>query len=497
MPKLDIKNWTEGLYTDVAPYNVPSGLSGTGGGLYVMSNVVSSYKIGSLLKRPGYSIVDDTIESGKSITGLFNYRESLSDQVMLATANDATDDDTQLFYYEDGGSWTEITAAETAWANKANISVEMEHFIGECFFVGWGATDGFIAPRNYRHSTTTFGTNNTTNMPNAKFIRRYRDRLYIANTDIGGTSTPFRIYFSDVPVSGVVTWDTTDNFIDVDYNEELTGLGTNWDKLVAFTEYSAYLITNPPVVRKRVWDVGCSNHRTIRNNGPDMIWANRDGVWISRGGGYPVNVAGRVIDFIKYGDISNSFAEVVDEQYHLYIGSVTVNGVSYSNATIILDLPTLTWRLHEYNDDMTVFGRFFTSGDDVLFMGASDGDVHQLGKFTDSTLVTSDNTAPIATLFQTGALDFGSPGERKTFDRITTYSNKAMGLTLKARVIDENNQGVTDWKPLGELTKYINEFQVRPDKGHFLQIEGTENGTNEYWELMGLTIDVRQDGQAK
>ena len=497
MPSVDIKNFTEGLYTDVAIHNVPSGIGGTGAGLYVMDNVVTSYKIGSILKRPGYVQIGSVLEAGNSITGMFNYRESAATQVMLATVNDSTDDDTQLFW-STGAGWTEITGAETAWAGEANVNVEMEHFIGECFFVGHSTVDGFLPPRNYRHSTTTFGTNNTTSMPNAKYIKRYRDRLFIANTDIAGTATPFRVYYSTVPAAGAITWTTASNFFDVDYDEEITGIGVNWDRLMIFTEYSAYMVTGvSPLVRKKIWDRGCADHRTIKNHGSMMIWADMDGVWVSQGGGDPVNIAGRVIDFIKFSNMTNSFSEIVDEEYHLYIGGVTVNGITYANCTVILNIPTMTWRVHEYFDAMSIFAKFYSSGQDFLYMGATDGEVHRLGKYTDSTILTTDDTTPIHSWFQTGAMDFGVPAERKILNKMFAYADRAQGLMLKSRVVDANNQAVTEWKPLGELVKYINEFYINPDKANFIQIEGVENGSNQYWSLFGFSFDVEQEGSFK
>lgn len=494
MALIEILNWAEGAYTDTSIHNVPSGLGGGSGAFYIQDNVVTTYKIGTPTKRCGYSQIGATLEASKSITGLHNFRQTAAVQKMLATVDDATSDDTQLFY-STGGAWTEVTAAETAWANKAGINVEMEDFVGYCLMVGWGATDGFLPPASL--TGTTFSTStNVTNMPNAKFIKRYRDRIFIGNCDISATAYPFRVYYSTVPVAGSLTWTVATNWFDVDYSEAITGLESNWDRLMVFTEYSAYMVTGvSPLVKKKVWDVGCSNHRTLKNSGQYMIWANRDGVWMSAGAQDPVNVSAKVNDFIDFSNMTNAFAEVVDEEYHLYLGSVTVNGVSYSNLALILDIPSQTWRWHEYYDGFSIFAKFYTGGQDYLWMGATDGEVHKLGKYTDSTLVSTDDGQPINSWFQTGAISFGTPAERKELKKVFAYADKAQGLFLKARVVDANNQAVTAFKPLGELTKFINEFQVNPDKGNYIQIEGVENGSNEYWSLFGLTFDVNLDGK--
>lgn len=492
MAKIHYLRFTEGLYSDVAPHLVPSGAdnSGVGGGLSLMSNVVTSYRLGSLLKRPGYSIIGSALQANKAITGLHNFRQSASVQKMLATVNDSTDDDTQLFY-STGGAWSEVTAAETAWANKANILVEMEDFLGYCFMVGYGSTDGFIDTATL--TGTTFSTStNLTNAPDGKFIKRYRDRLYIANVSYGGNDYPYRVRFSAIPSAGAIgDWDFTDNFFDVDYSESITGIGVNWDRLMVFTAFSAYMYNQD--FKKRVWDVGCSSHRTIRNSGKYMIWANYDGVFVSVNGGDPANVAGRVIDYVRYGDMRNSFAEVVDEEYHLYIGAVTVAGISYVNATLVLHIPSMTWRVHEYADGFGVFAQYYTGGQNKLWLGASDGEVHQLGKYTDASLANTDNGSAINSHFQTGAMDMGDPSMSKKINKIITYSDRAQGLNLRARIVDRNTQGTSDFKPLGEITRYIDEFQVRPDTGNFLQIEGTEYGSNPYWSLFGFTLDVEPD----
>ena len=215
------------------------------------------------------------------------------------------------------------------------MNVEMEDFIGYCFFVGYGATDGFLPVGSL--TGTTFSTSvNVTSMPGAKYIVRFRDRLYIGNCDITGTPYPYRVYYSSVPSAGAITWTPATDFLDVDYSEEITGLSENWDRLMVFTEYSVY--TYDQDQKKKVWDLG-GYHRTIKNYGEYMFFANMDNVWLSTGG-YPQAIGGKVRDFIRGTDMRSAFAEVVDEEYHLYLGNVTVNGISYANCALIYDIPT-------------------------------------------------------------------------------------------------------------------------------------------------------------
>jgi len=481
---IHLTSFIEGVYTDVPIINIPQNA------LYIQDNCVTSHKLGAILKRPGYLNIGSALQANKGITGLHNFRQSSSVQKMLATVDDATSDDTQLFY-STGGAWAEIAGAETAWANKAGINVEMEDFIGYCFFVGYGATDGFLP--NGTLTGTTFGTTNTTDMPTAKYIKRYRDKLYIANC-YNAAAQPYRVYYSSVPSAGTISWTVASDFFDVDYSEEITGLGQNWDNLIVFTQYSAYMYNQDS--KGKVWDIGCSNHRNIKNYGQYMVWADMNNVWISSGG-FPQAIGGRVIDFIRSANMANSFAEIVDEEYHLYLGNITVNGISYSNLTLIFNFPTQTWRWYEYYDTMTVFARYYKTGENYLWMGASDGDVHELAKYTDATLINTDDGQPIHSWFQTGTMSFGDPSSFKRLGRIITYADRAQGLQLRARVIDRGNLALTEFKPLIQITKFINEKQINPDKGYFLQIEGSENGSNPYWSFLGMTIMTDLDKPAK
>lgn len=475
-------NFIEGLYADVSLLDIPENA------LYVQDNCVTSYKLGAILKRPGYKKIGDTLESGKSITGLHNFRQTAAVQKELATINNTAGTNLTL-KYNNAGTWTNI-ALGGAWDGFEDSIVEMEDFITYCFFVGYDSNDDVFLPVGSLTGTTFSTSTNVTDMPQAKYIKRYRDRLYIANCYESGAAQPYRVYFSSVPSAGAITWAPASDFIDVDYSEEITGLGVNWDRLVIFTEYSAYMYNQDE--KKKMWDVGCANHRTIRNQGPYMIWADMDNVWMSTGA-QPQAIGGRVVDFIRGSNMTNSFAEIVDEEYHLYLGSVTVNGISYSNCSIIFNIPTGTWRVHEYADTMSVYAKFYQSGQDYLHMGTTGGDVKELGKYTDSTLLTDDDGTAIHSWFMTGALDFGNPEVRKSLGKIFAYADRAQGLKLRARVIDRNSIGVSEFENLAELNKYITEVQCNPKDGNFLQIEGQENGSNPYWSLLGLTINVEAD----
>lgn len=483
---LDYLNFLGALQTAVSPFLVADNE------LTLMSNVNVTYRLGSIIKRLGYSQVGDTLQASKSITGLHNFRQNSATQKILATVNNSGGT-ALVLKYNSAGTWTTIDTS-TTYTGYEDTIVEMEDFIGYCFIVGYDSTDGVFLPVGSLTGTTFSTSTNVTDMPQGKYIKRYRDRLYVANCYYGAVAYPYRVCFSSVPSAGTITWTTATDYLDVDYSEAITGIGENWDKMLIFTEYSAYLYNQEEW--KKSWDVGCSNHRTIKNSGIYTIWANRDGVWQSTGG-FPQNIAGRIIDFIRYGDPTSFFAEVIDEEYNLYVGNVTVNGISYSNCAVIWNIPTQTWRVEEYYDTISIYARYNSSGDDFLYMGCSDGEVMVKSKYTDTTPVYTDDGQPINAIFQTKIFDFGAPSVEKEFAKIIAYAEKGSQLTLKTLIVDNNTRGLLDPKAIGQCSSYISDFTPAITKGNFLQITGSENSTNPYFIFNGFSLLVGSNTKLK
>jgi hypothetical protein len=490
-------DFTKSANTNISPFlqaaNQPSILNGW----------TNAWKVGALTSDTGYSRVSNQIQDNKTIYGLYDFTQEPGTQKVLATVDDATSDDTQLFYKTPTGDWTEITGAETAWANFATVKVEMVGFIGYCFFVGYSATDGFL-PVASLTGTTFSSSTNVTDMPQAKYILRYRDRLYLLNVRYGGTTYPFRVVASSVPSAGAITWavagsptSSTGGFIDVDFSLEITGGGENWDRMVVFTERSAYMYDQSSF--KKVWDIGCSNHRTIKCHNAYMIWANADGVWVSTGG-QPQNIGGDVIDFIRAGTPRNFFAEIVNEVYWLYVGNVTVNGVTYANLVLKFNINLSTWEWRELSDTMTIFARYNNSGKFRLYMGDTDGNVWDKGQYTDSTLVNTDRTVSgagvaIPSNFELAPIILDGAEKWKAIKTLTAYAERAGGLTLYARVIDRNTRATTPYKPLGKLEKFINTFDVSTSSGAIIQIAGSLNTSQPYASFYGFTLDIEQESK--
>lgn len=470
---------TLGVNTNVSPLVQPKNQP------TIMDGCKNSWKIGAITKDTGYVIVDAQIHSEKSIYSLYNFRQDPSTEKMLATTNDATGTDTELWYKTSAGAWTEIPAAQAAWPGIIGEAVEMESFLGYCFFVGYNGTT--FLPVGSLTGTTFSTATNVTSMPQGKFVKKYNGQLFVANAFTGAVAYPFRIYKSSFPVAGAITWTVATDFLDVDYSEQITGFETAFGNLIAFTEYQAYFYNGSTWLPQ--WAYGCSAHRTIKKYGPYLIWGNFDGVWVSTSG-QPQCISGEIEDFYKAGNPRNYFSEIVDEEYHIYFGNITVKGISYANLEAVFNIAKSIWYFRELAHTMTSYARYNNSGKIYLYMGTSNGQIMNKGKYTDATLLSSDNGADISSTFELAPFHLDTIDKFKKLNAIIAYADRAQGLKLKARVVDKTSRLLTPYQPIGELTKFINSFDVDIPDGVIIQISGSESGQNPYWSFLGYAMDV-------
>jgi len=452
--------------------------------LIICNGVNPSWKVGSLLKDTGYFKLGSDMTAAKSIVGLHHFRQDplQTTHKTLAALNNAGNTATDL-YYNNAGTWTQIAGAVGAWTTP-NTQVEMEDFIGYCFMVGANAAGTFLTSASLR-GTTFSTTTDVSGMPGARYIQRYRDRLYIGNCYYSGTAYPYRVYFSSVPSAGTITWTPSTDFIDMDFNEQIVGISTNWDRLVCFTEFKTYYYDQNQ--KKEAFAIGCANNRTIRNYEGFMIWANKDNVWLSTGG-RPDSIGDDILQLLWNSNNANWEASIVDREYHLYLGDTSANGIDYSNCLCTYNILTKMWRWRTLYDPVVSMTSITQNGDDWLILGNNNGQVMQKTKYIDPTPYWTDNGQPIVSHFRTKALDMGRRDVKKYLSKITFYAMRAQNLMMRFRIFDRNNEMDMPFSDIQELSDLINTYPDDTIEANFIQFEGKEISKLQGWEFNGMTM---------
>jgi len=478
---LHIKSWLTPPSTELSDF-----LAGDNQ-LVICNGVNPCFQLGQLRKDLGYTALHVSVGS-KQVRSLFDFRQSSSVQKVLFTLNSSDNLNTELWYWS-GSDMYQITTA--AWATYNGQAVNMAPFLGYCFFVGSDASGNFLPVASL--TGTTFSTStNVTSMAQGKFITRYRDRLYVANCKAGGSTYPYRVYFSSVPTAGAITWTQATDFFDVDFSEEITGMGVAFDRLVIFTEYNAYVYDQLSRLQQN-WP-GCVNNKSIQSSESYLFYANTDGVWCSTGG-RPQCISTDINQLIRNSTKSRWSSALVDRTYTLFLGDTSANGVSYDNLSVNYDIPTGMWWWREYrgtNNTNLLLCNVKRSGNDYLYLADGNGVVHVKSKYGDTSPVYTDNSVAISAWFRTKAFDFGDPSVEKRITKILAYAIDGSNIELRFRVLDKNQEALMPFKPIGTVKEMVNIFD-RQINGNFIQIEGKEYSKNKYFKFLGLSLILAQE----
>jgi hypothetical protein len=420
----------------------------------VLSINVHGDEIGSLTQRLGYTQAGSTLEAAQSVTGMHSYNDvSGATQYLFAFINGA------IKYYN-GSSW-----ADAQSVTPAGAQMEFRVFLDQLFLCGANSSNQYLTTANI-DGVTYSGTRNVTNAPNARYIEVFRDRVYLADVSVGGVRYPDRFYYSSLPDTNgtAITWTST-NFERVYTNngEPIKGLHTNKTlrQLLIFKENSLHAWDTTSL--QDVGNVGTSAHRSIKSVNYITFFFNEDGIYAYTGSepqliSRPIQKWIKGIDQTKLGDV---FAEVDSKQYYkLYVGTITVDGVAYSNCEIRYSIPDNTFTIYSYADTFTSYAQHRISGKTRIYAGTNDGEVHKLGAKDDTDY--SDNTTPISSQFMFET-DLGLPSERKKVDSALIYTTNPQNLTGRVRVKNK------DWSSYFAINEQEQEVFVNPEDGRILQ----------------------------
>ena len=411
--------------------------------------------IGALTKRNGYDTFADQPVAGKSILGIFQAEKmntpANSNPIMVANNSG----DTQSVIYENvSGTWTSRNTASTA-----SLKTRFSEFIDYTFRVN--GTNTVLTSTDL----VTWGTTNAPTVITPKYTSIFQDRVYFANGNASNTRS--RFWFSDLPSSGTITWDTANNFVDVnpDDGDEITALENNGNRLLIFKNRAMYRWTYGQVDVDRVIGVGTKSQECVKTN-LDVgltFFANERGAY-STDGGRAVLISRKIqkwFDAVPIGDVDDFQAEVDSDHYYLYLSdSLTVDGRTYTNVMAVYNIPLDAWVIYTLNVPVRAMARVLDSSQEIIVFGSTNGRCYEFNSGTadDSGGANGDTATPInaEVEFKEHLLEFPEKTRIKYVDVISTqHVASSVGYKL-----DRNGKFI----PLGGLTERITVFPITSEK---------------------------------
>lgn len=437
---------------------------------------INGDEIGSLTGRLGYAQVGTTLSAGNTVRGLRSYqRQADGTQYLFAVCNGT------LSYYN-GSSVSNITSGLTSAA-----LVEFRVFVDELFMVGADSSNNYLTPANI-DGTTYSTTNNLGSAPSgARFVEVFRNKLYFADVVVGGTRYPSRFNFSSIPTTGAITWSSTDfEEVYTDNGEAIKGMHTNkfLNQLLFFKETTMHAWDTFRL--RDVGNVGTTAHRSIVTVDGVTYFFNRNGIY-AYDGSMPKLISRPISKWIKgitASNLGSVFAAKESEfVYKLYVGAITVDGVSYSNCEIRHSVLDNTFTIYSYAHAFSVYAEHIISSVERVYSGDTTGKIFKLAQ--DADAVYSDDGSAIGNQFSF-TVDMGLPSERKFIDRCLIYTTRGQNLTGRVRVRNE------DWKTHFAINKAEQQVNINPKDGRFLQFHFSSNSTVMPFIFEGVSFNANQ-----
>jgi hypothetical protein len=354
----------------------------------------------------------------------------------------------------------------------------------------------------------------TAQFPKAKYVYRWRDRLYFlycsATWYEGAAVKPNRGVYTNVPAAGVLKIQTDENDATVNLNSvDFTHLFDTDDAIVGGMPTTSSLVV---FTRNGMWDwtlntwrkrnnIGCTSSKTINSVDVYNFWLSDAGIMVESGS-KPELISNKIqpiIDAIP--DKTLCFSWVDDSHYYLWVGTLTLDGISYQNCVIQYSVKSNSFWIYKYRLPyssgtteyiMKCVGTYDDGSTKRAYFGASDGFIYCLSHPADTTPVytdgdQTDKTFDIEMKVQTKRWDFGTPDEIKKFvPEMTVLSRYASNVNIRSRAEGKK------WGHVGSASEPIETFSVNPTKGRDIQLEFSETGKTQGPEIHGVIFNTEQ-----
>lgn len=392
----------------------------------LLKNVVLD-KVGNWASRKGTTKLGSTTAGEDRVWGLGAYNKSDGTHTFYRIAN------RDLEEFNGTTTWTAIDTDEWTASKKVN----MVNFLDRIYF---GCEDGTTALAYSTGDTITdvaptigghhlavnkailaVGGNNI--MPHVIFYSKPNtDTFYdatgtcAANADVAGANTVtttaaiFEAYHEGAAylynategvlrfitgfTSGTVvttdgatsTWDNDTVYVLIDYftqDGKCTGITSFNEKFISFDEDNMYLWDPQSTWSYKMPGFGCVNERTIQNVAGNLIWVDREAIYLYDGSNRPIDISAKIkdpvdgfglFDLINPGNFGQLAAGSFDGKYYLSVGDLsTLSGAPASaltNVEFVFDISTGSWILNTRDDEPVVYSTFIDStGSKDLYYG--------------------------------------------------------------------------------------------------------------------------------
>jgi hypothetical protein len=293
----------------------------------------------------------------------------------------------------------------------------------------------------------------------SKYAIEFKDRVYVA----GRSDYPDRVDVSGIAdsTSRTINWIIGSRFMVV---EQEDGGG----KITGLWKVPGYVIIGKKRTLKR-YDGSSAFPEDMINQGiPSqecgvtakgmLFFVNENGAWATKGG-EPQKISNFTVDKIikSCTDFENVALGTDEEHVLMSFSSVTIDGDTYTNIVLKYNIAQNSWDIRQYPTNHRVYAKYVDSDEVFTVIGDDDGFVKKLDvRYTDSGKA-------ISYTLETQDLDFGLRTFQKEVNSIGVITENVSKGSLSWR----NRHEKEAWKPVGNISKEVQEFKTKLRGNYF------------------------------
>ena len=423
-------------------------------------------KSGALTKRNGFAAFATQMVAGNPILGMHQYTNSSTpaETTQVAVINNSGGTNA-VIYYNASGTWATSKTDDTAASGNTDYNrTRFATFLDYLFRVN-GVQ---VVATSINVNGSSWGTTNAPATITPAFISVFQDRVYLARN---GATLGSRVYFSELPSGGSLTWDTTNDFFDInpDDGDQITGLENNGNRLLIFKSRSMYRWTFGQTEPDRLIGVGTDSQECIKTNFDLGItfFANQKGVY-AYDGDRPRLISRKIqswFDVISSTSTVNFKAEVDADHYYLYIGdNLSFEGKLYSNVMFVYTISLDAWVIYSLGEAVSYIGKFInanTTDGESIYFGNTDGKIRHFGVNQLLFNYLTDAGTAIQTEFVSKEYLLSFP-QKTTLNYVDVIALRRSTTSVQIQT-DRENDGITrvgkDFPSLGETKERFSTYR--------------------------------------
>ena len=434
-------------------------------------NLLFDKVLGEAVSRQGTGLIGAP-SSGNCI-GLYNHLDS-------TTANN------KLFAGFNGTIYDAVTAAVSLSGLNTTAKMRFTTFLNTTLMLNG------VQSQSYTSAgwVSTGGALGVNGVPTgAQFPIEFKDRVYSAVTD--------RIYYTNTPTSGAVSWSAIGSgSIQVEQEDGggmIQGLNKVPGYLMIYKQRSLKRWNFDSSFPEDLVNIGTQSHESIvRARGKNYFFYGGD--FYETNGSYPIRIS-RPIQKIVDGIASSFYANVNgwSDNIDIYwsIGDVTINfdrgfTETYNNVVLRYTIDTQQWAPLQYAHEFRAMNQYISGNDTLIVGGDTNGQVLQL-----NTGNSDYSGQAIKYILQSPEFDFGFRQFKKTVsEKIFVHSDITVGAELQARL------DYGEWSSIGSLKDIVTEVQIQSLTARIFEFRIVDSIIGEQVKLRGMdfpTVDVYEN----